>query len=175
MANNNSGRGARGPRGMSFKVDKEALGPVKEIFKLVWRNYKVHFCLVICCILVSAWATLQSTLFTQSLLDDYVIPMMESGSTDFGPLAGAIMRLVIVALFGVVASYLNNRTMVTVSQGTLRDLRIDVFEHMESLPISYFDTHSHGDIMSIYTNDIDTLRQLISQTIPQSSTRPSSS
>ena len=167
MANNNSGRGARGPRGMSFKVDKEALGPVKEIFKLVWRNYKVHFCLVICCILVSAWATLQSTLFTQSLLDDYVIPMMESGSTDFGPLAGAILRLVIVALFGVVASYLNNRTMVTVSQGTLRDLRIDVFEHMESLPISYFDTHSHGDIMSIYTNDIDTLRQLISQTIPQ--------
>ena len=152
---------------MSFKVDKEALGPVKEIFKLVWRNYKVHFCLVICCILVSAWATLQSTLFTQSLLDDYVIPMMESGSTDFGPLAGAILRLVIVALFGVVASYLNNRTMVTVSQGTLRDLRIDVFEHMESLPISYFDTHSHGDIMSIYTNDIDTLRQLISQTIPQ--------
>ena len=167
MANNNSGRGARGPRSMSFKVDKEALGPVKEIFKLVWRNYKVHFCLVICCILVSAWATLQSTLFTQSLLDDYVIPMMESGSTDFGPLSGAILRLVIVALFGVVASYLNNRTMVTVSQGTLRDLRIDVFEHMESLPISYFDTHSHGDIMSIYTNDIDTLRQLISQTIPQ--------
>jgi len=167
MANNNSGRGARGPRSMSFKVDKEALGPVKEIFKLVWRNYKAHFCLVIVCILVSAWATLQSTLFTQSLLDDYVIPMMESGSTDFGPLAGAIMRLVIVALFGVVASYLNNRTMVTVSQGTLRDLRIDVFEHMESLPISYFDTHSHGDIMSIYTNDIDTLRQLISQTIPQ--------
>ena len=167
MANNNSGRGARGPRSMSFKVDKEALGPVKEIFKLVWRNYKVHFCLVIVCILVSAWATLQSTLFTQSLLDDYVIPMMVSGSTDFGPLAGAIMRLVIVAAFGVAASYLNNRTMVTVSQGTLRDLRIDVFEHMESLPISYFDTHSHGDIMSIYTNDIDTLRQLISQTIPQ--------
>ena len=167
MANNNSGRGARGPRGMSFKVDKEALGPVKEIFKLVWRNYKVHFCLVIVCILVSAWATLQSTLFTQSLLDDYVIPMMESGSTDFGPLARAILRLVIVAAFGVAASYLNNRTMVTVSQGTLRDLRIDVFEHMESLPISYFDTHSHGDIMSIYTNDIDTLRQLISQTIPQ--------
>ncbi len=163
----NSNRGARGPRTMSFKVDREALGPVMEIFRLVWRNYKLHFCLVIVCILVSAFATLRSTLFTQSLIDDYITPMMETGSTDYGPLAGAIGRLLVVAALGVAAGYLNNRTMVTVSQGTLRDLRVDVFRHMESLPISYFDTHSHGDIMSIYTNDIDTLRQLISQTIPQ--------
>ena len=109
----------------------------------------------------------QSTLFTQTLIDDYITPMLGQTNPDFGPLAGAIGRLVIVALVGVSSQYLYNRVMVTISQGTLRDLRIEVFEHMESLPISYFDTHSHGDIMSIYTNDIDTLRQLISQTIPQ--------
>ena len=152
---------------MSFKVDRKALRPVMAIFGKVWKNYKIHFCVVIACILISAWCTLQSTLFTQSLIDDYITPMLESGSTDFGPLAKAIGKLALVALVGVAAAYLNNRTMVTVSQGTLRDLRIDVFEHMETLPISYFDTHSHGDIMSVYTNDIDTLRQLISQTIPQ--------
>ncbi|MDO4537402.1 MAG: ABC transporter ATP-binding protein [Coriobacteriales bacterium] len=156
-----------GPKGVSAQAEKQSLGPVKEIFKLVWRNYKVQFCLVIVCILVSAFATLRSTLFTQSLIDDYILPMMEAGSSDYGPLAAAIGQLLIVAGLGVVASYLNNRLMVNISQGTLRDLRVDVFEHMESLPISYFDTHSHGDIMSIYTNDIDTLRQLISQTIPQ--------
>ena len=152
---------------MSFKVDREALRPVMSIFSLVWKNYKLHFCLVIACILTSAWCTLQSTLFTQSLIDDYITPMLQSGSTDYGPLAKAIGRLLVVAAVGVAAAYLNNRTMVTVSQGTLRDLRIDVFKHMETLPISYFDMHSHGDIMSVYTNDIDTLRQLISQTIPQ--------
>ncbi len=157
----------RGPRGMSFKVDREALRPVAAIFGLAWRNYRLRFCLVIACILASAWATLQSTLFTQSLIDDYIMPMLASGSTDYGPLAAAIGRLLVVSLVGVVAAYLNNRTMVSISQGTLRDLRIDVFGHMETLPISYFDTHSHGDIMSVYTNDIDTLRQLISQTIPQ--------
>ena len=152
---------------MSFKVDRKALRPVMSIFGLVWRNYRLQFCMVIACILISAWCTLQSTLFTQSLIDDYITPMVASGSTDYGPLAWAIGRLLVVAAVGVAAAYLNNRTMVTISQGTLRDLRIDVFEHMETLPISYFDTHSHGDIMSVYTNDIDTLRQLISQTIPQ--------
>ncbi len=150
------------------KFSKDALKPVMSIFRLAWKNYKLHFLLVIVCILVSSWATLQSTLFTQSLIDDYITPMLESGSTDYGPLLKAIIRLCMVAAFGVAASYINNRTMVTVSQGTLRDLRIDVFEHMETLPIGYFDTHSHGDIMSVYTNDIDTLRQLISQTIRSS-------
>ena len=149
------------------KFSKDAIRPVMSIFKLAWMNYKVHFCVVVACILVSAWATLRSTLFTQSLIDDYITPMLESGSSDYGPLLNAIMRLAAVAACGVVAAYLNNRIMVSVCQGTLRDLRVDVFEHMETLPISYFDTHSHGDIMSVYTNDIDTLRQLLSQTIPQ--------
>ena len=148
-------------------VSNEGLKPVMSIFKLVWRNYKLSFCLVIVGILVSAWASLQSTLFTQTLIDDYITPMLASGSTDYGPLAGAIGRLAVVAVLGIAAAYLYNRLMVTISQGTLRDLRVDVFSHMETLPISYFDTHGHGDIMSVYTNDIDTLRQLISQTIPQ--------
>ena len=148
-------------------VSNEGLKPVMSIFKLVWRNYKLSFCLVIVGILVSAWASLQSTLFTQTLIDDYITPMLASGSTDYGPLAGAIGRLAGVAVLGIAAAYLYNRLMVTISQGTLRDLRVDVFSHMETLPISYFDTHGHGDIMSVYTNDIDTLRQLISQTIPQ--------
>ena len=157
---------------MGGKVSKEALKNVGAIFKVMWSHYKVLFCVVIVCILVSAWAMLQSTLFTQTLIDGYISPMLaqsEAGVTelDYGPLAGAIGRLGIVAVLGIAAAYTYNRLMVTISQGTLRILRVDVFAHMESLPIKYFDTHSHGDIMSIYTNDIDTLRQLISQTIPQ--------
>ncbi len=152
---------------MGGRISKDALKPVMAIFALVWRNYKLQFCAVVAGILVSAWATLQSTLFTQTLIDDYITPMLQTGSNDYGPLALAIGKLALVAVLGIAAAYLYNRLMVTISQGTLRDLRIDVFEHMETLPISYFDTHSHGDIMSIYTNDIDTLRQLISQTIPQ--------
>ena len=143
------------------------LSSVREIFAFAWKRYKLHFLLVVVGILASSLAMVRSTLFTQTLIDDYITPMLGQTNPDFGPLAGAIGRLVIVALVGVSSQYLYNRLMVTISQGTLRDLRIDVFEHMESLPISYFDTHSHGDIMSIYTNDIDTLRQLISQTIPQ--------
>ncbi|MDI9590199.1 MAG: ABC transporter ATP-binding protein [Acidobacteriota bacterium] len=141
--------------------------PLIQIFAFMWKRYKLPFVAVVAGILVSAWATLQSTLFPQTLIDDYITPMTESGGTDLSALSGAVGRLAIVALVGVGASYLYNRLMVTISQGTLRDLRINVFEHMESLPINYFDSHAHGDTMSIYTNDIDTLRQLISQTIPQ--------
>lgn len=157
---------------MGGKVSKDALKNVSAIFRVMWDHYKAPFCVVIGCILFAAWAMLQSTLFTQALIDDYISPMLaqsEAGISelDYGPLAGAIGRLAVVAVLGVAASYTYNRLMVTISQGTLRILRVEVFEHMESLPIKYFDTHSHGDIMSIYTNDIDTLRQLISQTIPQ--------
>ena len=143
------------------------LSSVRAIFAFAWKRYKVLFLLVVAGILASSWAMVQSTLFTQTLIDDYILPMLKQPNPDFGPLAGAIGRLILVALVGIGSMYLYNRLMVTISQGTLRDLRVEVFEHMESLPISYFDTHAHGDIMSIYTNDIDTLRQLISQTIPQ--------
>ena len=145
----------------------EALRPVMTVFQFAWKRYKVLFGLVVLGILASSWAMVQSTLFTRTLIDDYITPMLSQANPDFGPLAGAVGRLALVAIVGIVSSYVYNRLMVTISQGTLRDLRIQVFEHMESLPISYFDTHSHGDIMSVYTNDIDTLRQLISRTIPQ--------
>lgn len=157
MADNNK---QQAKKGMDLK-------PVLAIFSFAWKRYKLLFVLVVAGILVSAWAMVQSTLFTQTLIDDYITPMLGQTNPDFGPLAGAIGRLALVALAGVSSSYVYNRLMVTISQGTLRDLRVEVFEHMESLPISYFDTHAHGDIMSVYTNDIDTLRQLISRTIPQ--------
>lgn len=145
---------------------QNTLSSVRAIFAFMLKRYKALFALVIVGILLSSWAMVQSTLFTRSLIDDYITPMLTQGNPDFGPLGAAIGRLALIAVVGVCSMYMYNRLMVTISQGTLRDLRVEVFEHMESLPIKYFDTHSHGDIMSIYTNDIDTLRQLISQTIP---------
>ena len=155
---------------MPTKQKNNTLKAVGAIFKFMFKHYKLLFALVVIGILASSLAMVQSTLFTRSLIDNYITPMLrqvQQGQTpDFGPLGGAIAQLGCWALLGISSMYLYNRLMVTISQGTLRDLRIDVFDHMESLPIKYFDTHAHGDIMSIYTNDIDTLRQLISQTIP---------
>ena len=110
---------------------------------------------------------LQGTLFMQSLIDDYIVPLTQMEQPDFSPLAGALFRVGCVYAIGILCAYAYNRIMVNVSQGTMRSLRVELFEHMESLPIRYFDTHAHGDIMSVYTNDVDTLRQLISQSIPQ--------
>ncbi len=155
---------------MQKEKQNNTLKSVGAIFAFMFKRYKGLFALVVVGILVSSFAMVRSTLFTQSLIDDYILPMIQvaqQGQTpDFGPLGAAIGRLALVAVLGVVSMYLYNRLMVTISQGTLRDLRVEVFGHMESLPIKYFDTHAHGDIMSIYTNDIDTLRQLLSQTIP---------
>ena len=125
------------------------------------------FCFVVVCIAVSAYAINRSMLFTQILIDDYIEPMLASGSTDFSGLAGEIMKLGVILVVGVLASYGFNRLMVTIGQGTIKKLREDVFEHMEGLPIRYFDTHAHGDIMSVYTNDVDTPRQFYGQTLPQ--------
>ena len=119
------------------------------------------------CILGSALATLYRTLFMQSLIDDYIIPLTQSDVHDYGPLAMALLRMIGVYAIGILCAYGYQRIMVNVTQGTMRNLRIELFTHMESLPIRYFDTHKHGDIMSVYTNDVDTLRQLISQSIPQ--------
>ncbi|MCD7730471.1 MAG: ABC transporter ATP-binding protein/permease [Oscillospiraceae bacterium] len=141
---------------------------LKRILSYMFKNYRIHFIIVVVCILITALSTLSGTLFMQSLIDDYIVPMTQQESPDFGPLAVAILRLVAVYVVGVASSYAYNRIMVNVTQGTLRNLRTDLFTHMETLPLRYFDTHAHGDIMSIYTNDIDTLRQLISQSIPQS-------
>ncbi len=140
---------------------------LNRVLRYMLRYYKFQFLLVVLCILVSAAANVSGTSFPQTLIDDYVVPMLNSGSTDFSGLWQAVVRLGCLLALGVVASYGYNRIMVTISQGTMRHLRDDLFHRMEALPIKYFDTHSHGDIMSVYTNDIDTLRQLMSQSIPQ--------
>lgn len=140
---------------------------LNRVLRYMLRYYKFQFLLVVLCILVSATANVSGTSFPQTLIDDYVVPMLNSGSTDFSGLWQAVVRLGCLLALGVVASYGYSRIMVTISQGTMRHLRDDLFHRMEALPIKYFDTHSHGDIMSVYTNDIDTLRQLMSQSIPQ--------
>lgn len=149
-------------------MDTKSLG---RVFSYLFKNYTVHLIIVVICIIITAITTLYGTLFMKSLVDDYITPLVNAKAAglepDFGPLAGAILKLVGIYAVGIVTSYAYNRIMVNVSQGSLRNLRNDLFSHMETLPIKYFDTHAHGDIMSIYTNDIDTLRQMISQSIPQ--------
>ena len=140
---------------------------INRVIRYMLHYYKVPFIIVIACTLVSAVATVVGATFPQKLVDNYITPMLQNGSRDFSGLASDIMRLVCVMGIGVVASFSYNRIMVNVSQGTMRNLRDDLFSRMESLPIKYFDTHAHGDIMSVYTNDVDTLRQLLSQSVPQ--------
>ena len=150
------------------KLDpRQQMTVMKRVLGYMLKNYKVSFALVVLCILGSALATLRGTLFLQALIDDYIVPLTQSQTPDFLPLAGALLSVAATYLIGIVCAYGYNRIMVNVSQGTMRNLRVELFRHMESLPIRYFDSHAHGDIMSIYTNDVDTLRQLISQSIPQ--------
>lgn len=139
----------------------------KRLMKYVMKNYAPHIILVAVLILVSVLANIQGTLFIQSLIDDYIAPMLVADTPDFTPLARGIMQVAVFYFIGVAAAYAYNRIMINVTQGTLRNVRNDLFSHMETLPIKYFDTHSHGDIMSTYTNDTDTLRQMISQSLPQ--------
>ena len=158
-----------GPRGMGGPRPKvENPGRLlKRIMAEVFRHYLPHCILVLICIVVSALANVQASLFLQTLIDDYIIPMTQQQDPSFAPLAGALMRVGCIYVVGILAAWLNARIMVNVTQGTLRNLRVQLFTHMESLPIRYFDTHPHGDIMSVYTNDVDTLRQMLSQSIPQ--------
>ena len=153
----------RGPR-----VKVEHPGRImKRVLSYMLCNYKWHFAVVLVCIVCSAAATLRGTLFMRTLVDDYIVPVLNEGTGDFSGLASALASLAVTYAIGIVCAYGYNRLMVTISQGTMRNLRVQLFEHMESLPIKYFDTHAHGDIMSVYTNDVDTLRQLLSQSIPQ--------
>ena len=158
-----------GPRGMGGPRPKveNPVRLLKRIMAEVFRHYLPHCILVLICIVVSALANVQASLFLQTLIDDYIIPMTQQQDPSFAPLAGALMRVGCIYVVGILAAWLNARIMVNVTQGTLRNLRIQLFTHMESLPIRYFDTHPHGDIMSVYTNDVDTLRQMLSQSIPQ--------
>lgn len=156
------GRRNMGPR-PSLKNPKATL---MRIMKYVGKKYFIHCVIVVVCIFVSALANVQGTLFMRTLIDDYIVPLLGNKNPDFGPLAGAITRVAIFYALGACAAYGQSMIMMYVSQGTLRRLRDDLFAHMETLPISYFDTHSHGDIMSVYTNDIDAMRQMISQALP---------
>ena len=140
---------------------------LNRVLRYMLHYYKGPFFLVICCILVSAVASVAAATFPQTLVDDYIVPMLEGNSTDFSALGVALLHLAGLLAVGVVAAYAYNRIMVSVSQGNMRRLRNELFRKMEALPIKYFDTHAHGDIMSVYTNDVDTLRQLLSQSIPQ--------
>ncbi len=153
---------------MNQKMNRAgSLGVLRRVIRYMLHHYKYLFILVVVCILISAMATVIGATFPQTLVDDYIEPMLTTGVNDFDGLFRQIVRLVCIMAVGVVAAYAYTRIMVNVSQGTMRRLRDDLFHSMESLPIKYFDTHAHGDIMSVYTNDVDTLRQLMSQSIPQ--------
>lgn len=149
------------------KLGKEQLGLLKRLGAYVFRDYGRHCLAVVILILVSVLANVQGTMFMRNLIDDYITPFLLSDHPNFSPLAHAIGKVAVFYAIGVISTYLYNRIMVNVTQGTLKNMRDDLFSHMEKLPIRYFDSHAHGDIMSVYTNDIDTLRQMISQSAPQ--------
>ena len=156
----------RAPRGVKSNV-KNPGKLFKRLMSYVFRNYKYHCAAVLILIFLGVIANVQGTMFMKNLIDDYITPFLLTDQPNFAPLAKAIGRVACFYAVGIISTYLYNRIMVNVTQGTLRDMRDDLFEHMQKLPIKYFDTHAHGDIMSVYTNDIDTLRQMISQSIPQ--------
>ena len=157
--------GPRRPKNGGKSADpKKSLG---KVLRYVMEKYKAACVIVVIGIIISALGILTMTLFMQTLIDQYIMPLMGQADPDFTPLANRLIKLGVVLAAGIISTYAYNRIMVTVSQGTMKRLRVQLFSHMESLPIKYFDTHAHGDIMSVYTNDVDTLRQLISQSIPQ--------
>ena len=156
----------KAPRGVKSQVENP--GKIfKRLMSYVFRTYKYHYIAVVIFIFVSVIANVQGTMFTKNLIDDYITPLLLADQPDFVPLMKAMMRVAGFYLIGIAATFTYNKIMVYVTQGTLRNMRDDLFENMQKLPIKYFDTHAHGDIMSVYTNDIDTLRQMISQSIPQ--------
>ncbi len=146
---------------------KANFGSLKRLFQFLFKNYTPHLILTMICIVIAVLANTRGTLFMQTLIDDYILPMIGSKDPDYGPLARAIGTMALIYGVGIIAQLTQSLIMARVCQGTLDKLRRAMFEHMEDLPIRYFDTHAHGDIMSIYTNDIDTLRQMVSQSIPQ--------
>lgn len=140
---------------------------MKRIFAIIVKGYPIQCVLVIIGIVVGVLANVYGSLFLQSLIDDYITPLVGSSVPDFTPLLKALATMAVIYLVGVVSNYMYNRLMIYISEGSLKKVRDGLFDHMETLAIPYFDTHTHGDLMSIYTNDTDTLRQMISQSIPQ--------
>lgn len=145
---------------------KDKRGTLLRLLRYVLKNYKFSFVVVAACILITSVTTLVSTLFTRTLIDDYILPLTQTANPDYAPLARTLITLAAVLLFGSLCSYAYNRIMINVSQGTMLRLRRDMFSHMETLPIRYFDQHSHGEVMSKYTNDVDTLRQVLGSALP---------
>ena len=160
------GPGRRGPMGPKPKIENPGK-LFKRLMTYMFQNYLPHVIVVVICIFLSVFASIRGTMFMQTLIDGYITPMIGQENPDFSGLANAILRVACFYAVGALAAYVQNRIMINVSQGTLKSIRDDMFYKMESLPIKYFDTHAHGDIMSCYTNDIDTLRQMISQSMPQ--------
>ena len=160
------GGGDRGPRAGATLKDLKKDSTVFRLFRYILKNYKVNFVVVTLCIIVSSITSLASSLFTRTLIDDYITPMTAAAAPDYAPLAVALVKLGAVILVGIVAGYAQTLLMIHVGQGTMLRIRKDLFSHMETLPLQYFDNHAHGDIMSVYTNDVDTLRQVIGNSIP---------
>ena len=158
--------GPRGPHGPKPKL-KNPGKLFARLMGFIFKNYLAACIFVVICIFISVLANVQGTMFTKNLIDDYIVPLLKTKTPDYGPLLSAIGKVAVFYGIGVVSTYVYSKIMIYVSQGTIRNLRIELFSHMQDLPIRYFDSHPHGDIMSIYTNDIDTLRQLISQSLPQ--------
>nr|WP_317355377.1 ABC transporter ATP-binding protein [uncultured Agathobacter sp.] len=158
--------GPRGPHGPKPKL-KNPGKLFARLMGFIFKNYLAACIFVVICIFISVLANVQGTMFTKNLIDDYIVPLLKTKTPDYGPLLSAIGKVAVFYGIGVISTYAYSKVMIYVSQGTIRNLRIELFSHMQDLPIRYFDSHPHGDIMSIYTNDIDTLRQLISQSLPQ--------
>lgn len=158
--------GPRGPRGPKPKI-KNPGKLFARLMGFIFKKYLPACIIVVICIFVSVLANVQGTMFTKNLIDDYIGPLLKTGSPDYGPLLAAMGRVAVFYGIGVISTFAYSKIMIYVSQGTIKNLRVELFSHMQDLPIRYFDSHAHGDIMSIYTNDIDTLRQLISQSLPQ--------
>lgn len=158
--------GPRGPRGPKPKI-KNPGKLFARLMGFIFKKYLPACIIVVICIFVSVLANVQGTMFTKNLIDDYIVPLLKTGSPDYGPLIAAMGRVAVFYGIGVISTFAYSKIMIYVSQGTIKNLRVELFSHMQDLPIRYFDSHAHGDIMSIYTNDIDTLRQLISQSLPQ--------
>ena len=158
--------GPRGPRDPKPKI-KNPGKLFARLMGFIFKKYLPACIIVVICIFVSVLANVQGTMFTKNLIDDYIVPLIKTGSPDYGPLLAAMGRVAVFYGIGVISTFAYSKIMIYVSQGTIKNLRVELFSHMQDLPIRYFDSHAHGDIMSIYTNDIDTLRQLISQSLPQ--------
>lgn len=158
--------GPRGPRGPKPKI-KNPGKLFARLMGFIFKKYLPACIIVVICIFVSVLANVQGTMFTKNLIDDYIVPLLKTGNPDYGPLLAAMRRVAVFYGIGVISTFAYSKIMIYVSQGTIKNLRVELFSHMQDLPIRYFDSHAHGDIMSIYTNDIDTLRQLISQSLPQ--------